>query len=68
MRRGSSVGALIREAIDTAFPAEEDEAGRRLAAGERLLAEDAPSGPEPDWAETKEEMLDSLYGKAPPGA
>lgn len=50
-RRGSSVAALVREAIDTAFPT--DELGRGDAA--RLLLEADPIDVG-DWTEMKEEI------------
>lgn len=64
-RSGNSVGAVIRRAIDEALPPEEDAAARRRAAGERLLAEPPPHGPEPNWEDVKDEMLDALYGNLP---
>ncbi|MDW5595328.1 CopG family transcriptional regulator [Conexibacter stalactiti] len=60
---GRSVGAVIREAIDAKF-AREDLTQRRRAAADWLLALPTPEEPEPDWAVTKAEMLDS-FG-APP--
>lgn len=56
--RGSSVAALLREAVDLAFP--EFDSQRRRAAGRRLL--EAPSMPVPDdWQELKRQSRQSLY-------
>ena len=52
---GSSVGALIREAIDIAYPGFETD---RQAAAARLLA--LPPMEVGDWDEMKEEIL-SMY-------
>lgn len=60
---GRSVGAVIREAIDAKF-ARDDLAERRRAAADWLLALPMPEDPEPDWAVTKAEMLDS-FGALP---
>jgi hypothetical protein len=60
---GRSVGAVIRDAIDAKF-AQDDLAQRRRAAADWLLALPMPEGPEPDWAVTKAEMLDS-FGALP---
>jgi len=53
---GTSVGGLIREAIDIAFPGFETD---RETAGAALL--EAPAMPVADWAELKEEIVDG-YG------
>jgi plasmid stability protein len=58
---GRSVAAVIREAIDDKLAAEDAGASQR-AAGEWLLAQPLPSKPEPDWAETKRQMLDDAGG------
>ena len=58
-RHGSSVGEVVRRAIDAYLP---DSAELRREAGRRLLAADPPPGPEPDWEVQKEQMLDELYG------
>ncbi len=55
-RSGTSVAALIRDAIDLAFPDEE----RRRAAGRRLL--EAPPMPVEDWETMKRVERDSLFG------
>jgi hypothetical protein len=60
---GQSVAAVIREAIDDKLAAETAGAARR-AAGDWLLAQSLPAAPEPDWAETKRQMLDDA-GAAP---
>lgn len=52
-RRGESVAALIREAIDQLFP---DEVIDRRRAGEMLLA--AEPMPVEDWVSMKAAMLD----------
>lgn len=56
-RRGESVAALVREAIDQRFP---DEIGDRRRAGELLLAAEPMSVS--DWASMKEEILDERCG------
>lgn len=64
-RRGESVAALVREAIDQRFP---DESVGRRRAGELLLA--AEPMPVDDWASMKDEMLDDLCrgsGRDPSG-
>ena len=53
---GTSVGGLIREAIDVAFPGFETD---RETAGATLL--DAAPMPIADWPELKEEILEG-YG------
>lgn len=51
---GTSIGALIREAIDVAFPGVETD---RARAAQRLLdAEPIDVG---DWGDTKAELLDA---------
>lgn len=58
-RRGTSVAALLREAVDLAYP--DTDAQRRREAGQRLL--DAPPMPVPaDWQALKQESRRSLYG------
>jgi predicted DNA-binding protein len=54
---GRSVASLIREAIDAAL--EEGDHEARAQAGRRLLSAPLPAGEEPDWEESKREMLDS---------
>jgi hypothetical protein len=51
--RGVSVATVVREAIDRGLV---DPAGRRRAAGRRVL--DAPDAPVPDPAELKRELDD----------
>jgi hypothetical protein len=53
-----SVGAVIREAIDRAYP--DDGSARRRAAGRRILA--APPMPAPDADELRAE-LEELRGR-----
>jgi Ribbon-helix-helix protein, copG family len=61
--RGQSVGAVIRDAIDDQLAAEDADITRREA-GAWLLAQPAPSQPEPAWADAKREMLDAWGGPA----
>lgn len=56
-RRGASVAALIRAAIDRTYAGTD---ANRLAAGQALL--DAPPMPVEDWAAMKEQLLDELSG------
>lgn len=65
-RIGAPVGELVRRAIDHEFP----QAGRhaeRERAGEELLALSPPAGtgPEPDWTDQKQEMLNTSASKWP---
>jgi predicted DNA-binding protein len=60
-RSGRSVAAVIREAIDVRF--DDDTARRSAAAAEFLRLTQHTSGREPDWAETKAELLDDLDRK-----
>ncbi len=65
-RMGAPVGELVRRAIDHEFPG----AGRgaeRERAGRELLAMPPPpgAGPEPDWEDRKQEMLDARADKWP---
>lgn len=60
---GRSVGAVVRQAIDTCFPADGD---RRHAAGMRLLqvSLDADGTPaEPDWADIKDDPARELESR-----
>lgn len=59
---GASVGELVRRAIDRELP---PPAGERRAAAKRLLASTPPAGREPDWEETKRELLDAAGGVPP---
>ncbi len=61
-RTGAPVGELVRRAIDREFPPHDAE---RERAGQRLLAMAPPPGPEPDWEEQKQEMLDAPMRKWP---
>jgi predicted DNA-binding protein len=54
-RTGTPIGAIVRDAIDSALPAGRDRAPV-AAAAERLLA--AEPMPVDDWAEMKREKLD----------
>jgi len=63
---GQSVAAVIREAIDDKLAHEAEGASAQQAAGDWLLAQEPPRGPEPEWAETKRRMLDDAG--APPAA
>jgi hypothetical protein len=56
-RTGRSVASLIREAIDLRFGAGE-QAERRRAAADLLLAAPRPSDPEPDWADVERQLRD----------
>jgi predicted transcriptional regulator len=58
---GQSVAAVIREAIDEKLEADHRELARDEA-GAWLLAQPASPAPEPDWATTKHEMLDTWGG------
>jgi predicted DNA-binding protein len=55
---GRSVAAVIREAIDDKLSADAEGASRHEAA-DWLLAQPAPTVPEPDWADAKRQMLDA---------
>ncbi|WIY81999.1 hypothetical protein [Propionimicrobium sp. PCR01-08-3] len=60
-RRGGSVASVVRDAIDLAFPPDQD---LRIQAVGRLLGHD-PSGEAPDlddraWAKTREAMENEL--------
>jgi predicted DNA-binding protein len=59
-RTGAPIGAIVRAAIDERVGGEVDLEERRAAA-RRLLASPPPPGPEPDWEEEKEKMLDEMY-------
>jgi len=54
-RRGTSVAALVREAIDRTYAGAD---ANRAEAGRALLA--AASMPVEDWVEMKSDMLDEL--------
>jgi hypothetical protein len=65
-RSGAPVGELVRRAIDHEFPAtgrqeERERAGRELLA----MAPPPGKGPEPDWEDQKQEMLDAPIRKWP---
>jgi len=53
---GSSVGALIREAIDLAYP--DQRLARRLAADRLLAAEPMPVD---DWPAMKRQIRDEMF-------
>lgn len=57
-RSGAPIGALVRDAIDAAFPAGRDPRSLE-AAGRRLL--EAETMPVDDWGDMKRAMLDELY-------
>lgn len=57
-RRGASVAALVREAIDQAFP--QDWPDRERAGAHILEAEPMPVE---DWEAVKGEILEGLYGR-----
>lgn len=60
-RRHTSVGAVIREAIDLSFTRELDV---RLAAADRILAWGADNDEQADdWSESKRAMADELTAK-----
>ena len=61
-RMGAPVGELVRRAIDHEFPRKTSD---RAAAARRLLAMPPPpgEGPEPDWEDQKQEMLDERMSK-----
>lgn len=58
-RRGMSVAAVIREAIDRAFAGE---VGSRAEAATALL--DAEPMPVDDWSDEKRRLVDELHGPA----
>lgn len=59
-RTGAPVGELVRRAIDHEFPQLGGRA-ERAQAGRDLLSMPPPPGvgPEPDWTDQKQEMLDA---------
>ena len=62
---GRSVGAVVRQAIDTCFPADGD---RRHAAGTRLLqvsVEADDSAAEPDWVDIKRDLAGDVASRFP---
>jgi hypothetical protein len=63
-RSGAPVGELVRRAIDREYP-QADRRAQRERAGRDLLAMPPPPGPEPDWEEQKQEMLDAPMRKWP---
>jgi hypothetical protein len=65
-RIGAPVGELVRRAIDHEFPGAGDDTERERA-GRELLAMPPPpgDGPEPDWEDQKQEMLDAPLRKWP---
>lgn len=65
-RSGAPVGELVRRAIDREFPALGKQAERERA-GQALLDLLPPpgEGPEPDWEDQKQELLDAPTRKWP---
>jgi predicted DNA-binding protein len=63
-RTGAPIGAIVRNAIDSALPTGGDRESVEAAAGRLLAAE--PMSVD-NWTEMKREMLDELYG-GPRGA
>lgn len=62
-RSHRSVAAVIREAIDLRFASDDPV---RAAAGRRLLESSAvPTGPEPDWSETKKALERAVEHEQP---
>jgi hypothetical protein len=61
-RTGAPIGAIVRDAIDGAFPAGRDPESVEAAARRLLEAEPMPVD---DWGEMKRAMLDELYGGRP---
>jgi hypothetical protein len=61
-RIGAPVGELVRRAIDHEYSQTSADVERERA-GRDLLAMPAPAGPEPDWEEQKQEMLDARMRK-----
>ena len=61
-RLGAPVGELVRRAIDHEFPPPSPD---RATAARALLSMPAPpgEGPEPDWEQQKQEMLDERARK-----
>jgi hypothetical protein len=59
-RTGAPIGAIVRAAIDERVGVGEDREKRRVAL-RRLLDAPPPPGPEPDWEDAKETMLDEMY-------
>lgn len=57
-RRRASIAALVREAIDQAFP--DDWPDRGEAGAHVLAAEPMPVG---DWETVEREILEGLYGR-----
>ncbi len=57
-RSGTSIGAIVREAIEARL-GDDETAARRAAAFHALLEEPLPEGLEPDWEVVKAQMLDS---------
>ncbi|MGH2763504.1 MAG: ribbon-helix-helix protein, CopG family [Thermoleophilaceae bacterium] len=59
-RTGAPVGAIVRAAIDERLGTASHRAAR-TAAVRRLLDAPPPPGPEPDWDEAKQQMMDEMY-------
>jgi hypothetical protein len=58
---GRSVAAVIRDAIDLAYPGGEELRAESWSA--LLLETETPSGPAEDWATIKEALLDDREAK-----
>lgn len=56
-RTGASIGALLRQAVDLAYPPE-----RSDATGAARAFREAEPMPVEDWPEMKRELRDSFYG------
>jgi hypothetical protein len=64
-RIGAPVGELVRRAIDHEFPGIGDRTERERAGRELLAIPPPGDGPEPDWEEQKQEMLDAPMRRWP---
>jgi hypothetical protein len=64
-RIGAPVGELVRRAIDHEFPGVGDRAERERAGRELLAIPPPGDGPEPDWEEQKQAMLDAPMRRWP---
>lgn len=58
-RRGRSVSELVREAIDTCYPAREERVSKKLKAVEELGKVKAPVS---DWEQMEEEIRRGMLG------
>jgi hypothetical protein len=64
-RSGAPVGELVRRAIDHEFPALGHQEERERAGHELLALAPPGAGPEPDWEDQKQEMLDAPMRRWP---